>query len=99
MPAGIIDHFELIEIQITQGVFGMIKLSGIDNPAEAGFDGTPVQQPGQRVMGGLMGNFLSQPALTGHITKHHDHAPGITRPVTDRCCRFLDDVFLAAVPE
>ena len=58
VSTGIVDDLELIEVEVTQGVLGILLASEIDQMTQALLELAPVDEPRQRVMARLVGELL-----------------------------------------
>ena len=96
MSAGIVDQFELIQIQVQQGMAGACVLGILDRHGETILEFTAVDQSGQRIVAGLVVQRAMQAALLAHVVKHHDRADEIAGAIADRRRRILDGEFLTA---
>src|SRR5947208_1139648 len=70
-------------------LFGMFQ-----HKSQAPLKFAPVDQPGEGIMGGLIGHLLHEPALLGDVTKDHDRAEHPSIAVTDGGGRVVDGELL-----
>ncbi len=74
MPGGVVDDLELVEIQVTQDVGEAALLRALQRPFQAVFEFAAVDQPGQAVVHGVMGNLQGQAPLLGHVMEDEHHS-------------------------
>src|SRR5262249_16537819 len=67
MPAGVIDHLELIEIQIEQGVLGAMLAMVLDCQCYPCFEFAAIAQPGQWIMSRLVLQPRCQSAFVSDV--------------------------------
>ena len=84
MPAGIVDQFELVEVDIHQGVRAVILVRFLQGAAQPGFELGAVDEPGQRIVRGPETHLARQPALLGDVVKHEYGAQHFAPVVADR---------------
>ena len=72
MAATVVDHLELVEIEVAHDVAGALMTSQIDHLLQTILEFTTVLQSGQIVIGGLVAQLVRQLAHFGHI--HHGKA-------------------------
>ncbi len=101
VAAGIVDHLELVEVEVQQHVAHAFAAAGGEQRlVEARLELAAVDQAGQRVVARLVDERPLQPPLLAHVVEDHDHADQSTATVTDRGGRVLDrDLDAAAVDE
>ncbi len=58
MPAGVVDHLELIQVHVAQRVLAAVPARGVDHALEPPLEVAPVDQPGQGVVRRLVGQLL-----------------------------------------
>ncbi|MEA3221058.1 MAG: hypothetical protein OZX49_02177 [Immundisolibacter sp.] len=75
VTAAVIDHLELIQIHVTQGMHGIGPARLLQQFAQPVFELAPVGQTGQRVVPRLVGDLVRQAPGVGHVAKH-DHRAG-----------------------
>ena len=83
MPAGVVDDLESIEVHEEQ----RMRIMGrgvLQDTLEAALELPPIDQPGQRIMGGLMRELLSDAALFGNVAKGQNRADLRGLPVENR---------------
>ncbi len=84
MPAGIVHHFELVQVQVHQRVRAAVGAHLRDRRGQAALELGPVDQSGQRVVAGLVGQPGGMFAFLADVVQHHDHADGLRRAVADQ---------------
>src|ERR1700676_2001081 len=93
MPAGVVDHFELIEVQVEQCVLGSVCAVVLDGSTQTGLEFPAVGQSCQRVVGRLVLQPCGQRSFMGDVTQHEDDADCVAVAITDGCCPLVDDYF------
>ena len=98
MTKGIVDHFELIKVEIQQGVrLFRVGAQGLHRRDQSILELTPVNQISQRVVRRLVAELTEQSGLLAHIMEHHHRTDDITDTVTNRRRRILNRNFLAVL--
>ena len=69
MPDGVIDVFEVIQIEIQQRTDFFTAFETIDLQLQRFFKKLAIQQSGKLIVGGLPLEFLFQPFAMGNVTK------------------------------
>src|SRR3546814_15108293 len=72
VAGGLVDQFEMVEIEIQQGVATDAQSGGAQPVRQLGFEFTPVRQIGQLVMTGLMAELLRQQTRVREIAQDAD---------------------------
>src|SRR3546814_19164905 len=72
VAGGLVDQFEMVEIEIQQGVATDAQSGGAQPVRQLGFEFTPVRPIGQLVMTGLMAALLRQHTRLREITQDAD---------------------------
>ena len=70
VTARVVDHLEAVQIQITQHVGHFAALGRIDTLLQPALEFAAVDQPGERIVGRLVGDLPRQPARLGHVVQH-----------------------------
>ncbi len=96
MTAGVVDHLELVEIEVAQGVGRLARLGALQRPFQARLEFRPVDKAGEDVVTGVVGEPAVQFARLADIVEHEDRAGHVAAVVPDRCRGALD-VDLVAV--
>ena len=96
VAAGVVDHLELVEVDVQQHVFAFAALRGGHRGFEPRVELAPVDEPGERVVARLVGQRALQAPFLGDVAEHDDRADGRALAVADRRRGFLDREFLAA---
>jgi hypothetical protein len=97
VAAGVVDHLELVEVEVQHHVPSVgVVAHGLQAFGDAAFELAAVDQAGQRVVRGLVGQRALQAPLLAHVVEHHDHADQAAAAVADRRGRVLHRDFLAA---
>ncbi len=100
MAAGVVDHFELIQIEVEQGVPAAgICPRAVDRGRQPIFELTPIDEPGERIVAGLIMQGAVQAALLADVVEHQHGTDQIARTVADRRSRILDGDLLASTPD
>ena len=102
VAAGVVDHLELVEIEVQQHVRRAIVALRAASSASlsAILELAAVDEAGQRVVARLIGQRALQPAFLAHVVEHHDGADEPAAAVADRRRGVLDrDLLAAAVDE
>ena len=90
MAAGVVDHLEMVEVQIAQGVYGSGVQRILKRVVDACFELTAVTQSGQRVVRRLPGTALQIFASGADVAQDDDAAGNSPIAVENRCGAFLD---------
>ncbi len=96
VTAGVVHHLELVEVDVQQHVLALAALRGGHGGFEPRIEFAPVDEPGERVVAGLVRQRALQAPLLGHVAEHDDRADGRAFAIADRRRGFLDREFLAA---
>ncbi len=101
VAAGIVDHLELIEVEVQQHVtYAFAAAGGEQRLVEARLELAAIDQAGQRVVARLVDKRPLQPSLLADVVENHHDADQSTAAVTDRGRRVLDrDLDAAAVDQ
>ena len=101
MSAGIVHDLELVEVEIHQDVAG--GLPGTDGPQRFGepvLEFAAIDQAGQRVVRGLVGEGALQASLVAHVVEDHHGTNEPAAPIADRRRGVLDrDLLRPAVQQ
>ena len=90
MAAGIVDHLELVQVDIEQGVPLVFVHRRFEQAVQAVFELAAVGQAGEGVVGGLPGQLAGHLPGRGDVMKHQHHANDPALAVTDRRGRVID---------
>jgi hypothetical protein len=74
MTAGVVHHFEVIQIQVAQRVADVAGLGGVHGLLQPPFEFTPIHQPGQGIVARLIGHLARQAAKLAGVVKHQHQA-------------------------
>ena len=97
VPAGIVDQFELIEIEIQEHVpAGGVLAHALDRAGQAVLEFTPVDQAGERIVARLVVERAVHAPLLAHVVEHHDGADQVSRAIAYRRGGVLDGNHVAA---
>ena len=96
MAAGVVDGLEAIQVQVAQHVRAIAAVRGVDRFLQPALELAPVDQPGQRIVRGLVGHLARHAAHLGDIVQQHHRADGLPGLHADRRGRQLDQVLRAA---
>ena len=96
MTACIVDHLELIEIEIQQGMRNM-RARRAQQVGQAVLELGSIDQARKRVVGRLVGQLLCELALLRDISKNQDNADARVVAIADRSRRHVD-IELPLVP-
>ncbi|MNZ45056.1 hypothetical protein D3C78_626970 [compost metagenome] len=78
MPAGVVDQFELVQIEKHQGMPGRLARQIVQRLLQAILELPTVGQPGQGVVGRLPGQVGNVLPLLGHVVQHQHGATDFT---------------------
>ncbi len=93
VAAAVVDHLELIQIHVAQGMHGIGPARLVQQFAQPVFELAPVGQTGQRVVSRLVGDLGRQAPGVGHVAKHdHRAGQGAVRQMNGRR-RIFDVIF------
>ena len=95
MPAGVVDEFELVEVDVQQRVMAVVLMRLLQHAQQPGFELGPVDQPGHGVVGGAVAHFAREPSLLAHVVEHQHHAEHVAPLVANRRGGVFDPVFTA----
>jgi len=84
MPAGVVDHLELIEIQIKQRVLGRRGVGGPELHLQLRLECAAVVQAGQFVVGGLVQQLLGVLALAADVVQYQHRPDCRARMIVDQ---------------
>lgn len=93
MACRIVDHLELIEIDIKQGISGFVTCRELNNVFELLFEVMPVIEAGEGIMLRQVFQLPTRQLVTGDITKHQHHTMHHAAAITDRRGRILNHIF------
>ena len=91
MAAGVVDHLELVEVEVGQRMRAGFLTQGAQQAGEPALELEAVDQAGQRVVGGLVGHLLGDAPLLGHVVQHQHHAGDAAVAVAQRGGRSVDE--------
>ena len=80
MAAGVVDDLELVEVEIHHRVMPALLARAGERAVQAMLELAPVDESGQRIVAGLVGQLGGELALAAHVVQHQ-HDAG------DRCPR------------
>ncbi len=83
VTAGVVDDLELIEVHVQQHVLAFAALGVGDRVLETHVEFATIDEPGERVVAGLVGQRALEPSLLGDIAEHDDRADGRALGVAD----------------
>ncbi len=70
VSAGIVDHLEVVQVNVQQGVFRMAGGGGVQGTGHPGLEGAAVEQAGQGVMVGLVMEFVFIDLALADVVHH-----------------------------
>ena len=74
VAAGVVDQLELVEVHVAQGMGGAERPALLESALEMAVEGLAVEQAGQVVVRGLVGELEGEQALVAHVLED-DHGP------------------------
>mmetsp|Transcript_59389 Transcript_59389/g.140279 ORF Transcript_59389/g.140279 Transcript_59389/m.140279 type:complete len:1259 (-) Transcript_59389:615-4391(-) len=95
VAAGVIDELELVQVDVEQRMLVLELARMGQQAAQPRFELDPVDQPGQRIVAGAVGDFAGQAPLLGHIVEDQHRAEQFTGLVDDGGRAVLDAELLA----
>ena len=69
VTAGVVDHLELVEVDVAERVLDVALAGAPDQPVQALLELAAVDQTGEGVVGGLVLELRGQPLLVGHVPR------------------------------
>jgi hypothetical protein len=100
MTTGVVDHLELVEVDVQKYVIALAALRGGHGRLEARVEFAAVDEAGERVMTRLVGQRAFQAPLLRHVAEHDHGTDGHALAIADRGRGFLDgELFAAPVHE
>ena len=98
MAAGVVDDLELVEVEAAQRIGGLARLGALQRPLHPALELAPVDETGQHVVTGVIGQAPVQLARLADVVED-EHAAGYgAAAVTDRggCAVYVEFVAVAA---
>lgn len=89
MPAGIVHHLELVQVQIDQRILSRVAADLCHGTGKTGFEFPAIDQPRQRVVRGLVADLARQLMSLGDIVPLHEDARHPSILIQDR---LIDEV-------
>ncbi|MNN11449.1 hypothetical protein D3C81_1244070 [compost metagenome] len=90
MAAGVVDHLELVEVQVHQRMGDALRMRPRDRGTDTALELGAVDQAGQSVVAGLVRQPRGMRALLADIVQHHHDADRLRGAVADQRHRRLD---------
>ena len=98
VAAGVVDHLELVEVEIEEGVLAPVLGGGVEAVLEALLELAAVDQAGERVVAGEIDHLALHAAELGDVLEHQDAAGGAPLAVLDRRDGVADGELPAVAP-
>jgi hypothetical protein len=95
MAAGVVDDLELVEVQVAEGVVGAAGAGLLQGALEVPIECLAVEQAGQLVVSGLVGELEAEQAPVAHVLEDDHGAHDAAVQVADRGAGALDGVAAA----
>ena len=67
MSAGVVDHLESIEVEITQRVLGVFDARGIQHALQALLELATINEPRERIVAGPIGQLVGKNMRIGNV--------------------------------
>ena len=83
MAAGVVDHFELVEIHVEEDVLALFGAGAPDRPFQADLELAPVDEAGQRVVAREVDHLALHAAQLSDVLEDQDGADQLALPVAD----------------
>jgi hypothetical protein len=99
VTAGIVDHLELIEVQVSQHVSPAALARALQGICQAPFELPAVDEFGQRIVLGLVLDLSGETPGFGDVLKDQHGTEDLVGSATDRCRRVGDQILLAAAAD
>src|SRR5690606_16253786 len=84
VPAGIVDHLELVKVQVTQGERALARARALQTALDAALELAPVHKTRQRVVAGVIGKLAIELATLAHVVEDQYCAHHLAGAVADR---------------
>ena len=98
VAAGVVDHLELVEVEIEEGVLAAVLGGGVEAVLEALLELPAVDQAGERVVAREVDHLALHAAELGDVLEDQDAAGGAPLAVLDRRHRVADGELPAVAP-
>ena len=77
VSAGIVDHLELVQVDVAQRVLGRVDAGTLERLFDAQFELAPVDQTGERVVRGVEAQLAGDVSLSRYVVEHEHRADQI----------------------